>query len=120
MDNRFDWYRQKYFGRFPDKNDADIYKDGGISKKTFSKILNNRKLTYRPKKDTALSLVLGLRLSLSEAEDFLYNAGYKLSGKDEVDAVVMELLSEGNHDKFDWSQRIYEKTGRTFFKSEGM
>lgn len=116
----FDWYRQKYFGRFPDKNDADIYKDGGISKKTYSKILNNRKPDYRPKKDTALLLVLGLRLSLSEAEDFLQNAGYKLSDKDEVDAVVKELLAEGNHDKFDWSQRIYEKTGRTFFKSEGM
>lgn len=111
---------QKYFGRFPDKKPADIYKDGGISKKTFSKILNNRKPGYRPKKDTALLLVLGLRLSLREAEDFLQNAGYKLSDKDEVDAVVKELLSEGNHDKFDWSRRIYGKTGRTFFKSEGM
>ncbi len=116
----FSWYRQKYFEQFSDKNDVDIYKDGGISKKTFSKILNNQKPNYRPKKDTALSLVLGLRLSLSEAEDFLHNAGYKLSDKDAVDAVVKELLSEGNYNKFDWSQRIYEETGYMFFKSEGL
>ncbi len=120
MDNRFDWYKQKYFHRFPVNKPADIYKVGGISKKTFSKIQSNNKPDFRPKKETVISLAVGLKLSLNEAEDFLQSAGYAFSDTDKADVIAKELFSQKNHDKFDWSQRIYEKTDSMFFKSEGM
>lgn len=120
FNNRFDWYKQKYFQRFPANKPADIYKVGGISKKTFSKIQSNNKSDFRPKKETVISLAVGLKLSLNEAEDFLQSAGYAFSDTDKADVIAKELFSQKNYDKFDWSQRIYEKTGRMFFKSEGM
>lgn len=113
----FSWYRQKYFERFPDMQNVDIYRDAGLTKQTFSKIISKRKSDYRPKKETVISLAVGMKLSKNEAEDFLRSAGYVLSKSDNTDLLIKRLLSSENYDIFDWNNRIYESTGKIFFKS---
>ena len=114
--DRFEWYMQKYFERFPENKNSDIYNAAYISKQTFSKILSNRKPDYRPKKDTCIQLALGLRLSLNEAEDFLQSAGYSFSERDKKDLEIMNLLNKSNYNLFDWYNQINSVTGEVFIK----
>ena len=58
---------------------ADIYRHTQISKQTFSKIQSNTSPNYSPRRESVLQLAEGLRLSLTDAEDFLASAGYTLS-----------------------------------------
>ncbi|MCR5764051.1 MAG: ankyrin repeat domain-containing protein [Treponema sp.] len=111
------WYMQKYFERFPDKKNSDIYKDAGLTKQNFSKIISSRKPDYRPKKRTVISLAVGMKLSKKETENFLQSAGYIFSKSDKTDMQVMQLLSSGNYNIFDWNNKIYETTGKIFFMS---
>jgi ankyrin repeat protein len=115
--DRFDWYLQQYWKRFPNNKQSNIYKDGGITKQHFSKILSNRKPDFRPEKDTVLKLALGLQLTLNETEDFLHSAGYVFSEKNKKDAEIKNLFSEKNYRLFDWSERIYEVAGKVFFNA---
>ncbi|MBO4440447.1 MAG: ankyrin repeat domain-containing protein [Spirochaetaceae bacterium] len=115
--DRFDWYMQKYLERFPNNKQSDIYKDAGISKQNFSKIISNRKPDFRPKKDTVIQLALGLKLTLNESEDFLQSAGYAFSEMDKKDLEVKTLLNEKNYKLYDWNDRIYGVTGKVFFKA---
>lgn len=112
---RFDWYMQKYFERFPNNKQPDVYKSAGLSKQTFSKIMSNRKADFRPKKDTVIQLALGLKLTLNETEDLLQSAGYAFSERDKKDAEIKSLLSEQNYKLFDWNERIYKVTNKVFF-----
>ncbi len=114
---RFDWYMQKYWERNPENKQSDIYKAAGLSKQTFSKIMSNRKADFRPKKDTVIQLALGLKLTINETEDFLQSAGYAFSERDKKDTEVKNLFCEQNYKLFDWNDRIYEVTGKIFFKA---
>ena len=78
-------------------------------------IRSNKNPDYKPKKETAISLALGMKLSEEDAESFLQSAGYKFYDSDKTDAVARELLREGNYNRFDWNEKIYKKTGRVFF-----
>ena len=115
--DRFDWYLQKYWERFPNNKQSNIYKDAGISKQNFHNIISNRKHDFRPKKDTVIQLALGLKLTLNETEDFLQSAGYVFEKKNKKDIEVKNLLNEKNYKLYDWNDRIYEVTGKVFFKA---
>ena len=65
---------------------TDVYKAANVEKSLFSKIYNNK--DYKPNKDTAVSIALGLELTLEEAEDLLGRAGYMLSHSDVRDIVL--------------------------------
>lgn len=58
-----------------------IYKKSGMSKQTFSKIRSRTNPDYRPKKETVLQLIIGLRLTLAQAESLLESAGYLFDEK---------------------------------------
>ncbi|MCR5621461.1 MAG: ankyrin repeat domain-containing protein [Treponema sp.] len=114
---RFAWYLQKYFERNPKDKNPIIYKRAGLSKKCFSKILSNHKSDYRPRKQTVLALAVGLKLTLNESEDLLRSSGFSFSSTDKTDLLAKQLLAEENYDIFDWNEKIYEKTGKVFFKA---
>ena len=52
-----------------------------------------------------------------DPRSFLQSAGCILSPKDKTDMEAKVLLSEKNYDRFDWGSRIYESTGKVFFRS---
>ncbi len=66
------------------QKNAEVYRAANINRKLFSKI---KQEGYRPSKNTVLALAVGLRLNLSETEDFLSRAGYAFSPISRADAI---------------------------------
>lgn len=66
--------------------DSAVYKAAQIDRRLFSKIMSDR--SYKPAKDTCVSIGLALKLSLAEAEDLLSRAGYTLSHSNKRDVIL--------------------------------
>ena len=114
--DRFEFYLQKYFERYPESKTSEIYNSCFMDRRTFSK-LRNGKHKEPPHRETVISLALGLKLSLNETEDLMNCAGYHFSERDKTDVEIVKLLSEKNYNGFEWSAQIYQKTKIIFFKS---
>lgn len=72
-----------------------VYKASGISKYTFSKVINFAiDPPHQPSRETVAALCIGLKLSLDEAQDFYNVAGYYLGKTDLVDKVVRFFITE--------------------------
>jgi len=69
-----------------------VYKSAGIDRKLFSKIITEK--NYKPSKDTALSMAIGLELSEDEAEKLLESAGFALSNSSVRDLVFRYCFVE--------------------------
>lgn len=85
-------------------SDADIYKAAGIDRRHFSKIRNNR--DYRPKKQTALSLCLALKLDKQQTDELLELAGYSLSTSETADLIIMFCIEKGIYDLMDVNEAL--------------
>lgn len=87
--------------------DPDVYKRGGISKQTFSRIRCD--VNYQPKKDTAIQICIGLRLNIDESNDLLNKAGYSLSKAIKRDVAIKYFLENRKHDIDYINTYLYEK-----------
>lgn len=71
------------------KKSTDVYKPSGISKYTFSKLLNfSINPPHKPSKETVAALTIGLKLKIEEAEEFYHVAGYSLGKTEFIDQVI--------------------------------
>ena len=68
-----------------------------MSKQTFSKIQSNRNKNYHPRKNNVLQLIIGMELSLTDAEKLLASAGYAFSASDKTDCVIKEFIQKKNY-----------------------
>ena len=66
--------------------ETEVYKAAGVDRKLFSRIASHPE--YRFSKNTAVSLALGLRLTLEEARSLLACAGYSFSDSDQRDVIL--------------------------------
>lgn len=114
---RFQWYKQKYFERFPDNKEPDIYHAAKISKQTFSKIQSKRNTAYHPHKPTIIQLALGLRLNIDETRDLLQSAGYVLLDDDKIDNIIKKFITELKTDPHELNEYIEKISGSVFFQS---
>lgn len=76
---------------------ATVYKRSGISKSTFSKIMNFQK-PHKPSKETVGCLCIGLRLDIDEAQALYHAAGYHLGTSEFVDRVIRFFIGEKRYD----------------------
>ena len=81
----------------------EIYNSVQISRKTFSKIKSAGE-DYKPKKDTALRLAIGLCLGEGEASELLASAGYFFDSDSVRDSVVLRNIRSN-----DYSFRLIEE-----------
>ncbi len=95
-----------------------IYKHCGMSKQTFSKIRSKTDTNYHPRKNTVLQLAIGLRLTLSQTENFLESAGYLFDEKNPVDKTIKNHISHLDFDIFKIDSEVFEKTGKPFLREE--
>ncbi len=70
--------------------DSEVYKRAEISKQLFSKILSNR--DYRPTKNTAIQLAIGLQLDVAQTQKLLGKAGFVLTRSSKADLVVQYYI----------------------------
>ena len=73
-----------------DLKNSEVYHNANISRKVFSKIMTNP--DYHPKKNTVLSLAIGMKLNLDETKDLLRAAGYALSPGSKFDLIVQYCI----------------------------
>ena len=73
-----------------DGKDSEVYKRAEVSKQLFSKILSNK--DYRPTKDTAVQLAIGLQLDVAQTQKLLEKAGYTLTRSSKTDLVVQYCI----------------------------
>lgn len=81
------------------KKDLDrvtVYTRANLDRKRFSKLINGRFVT--PSKNMVLALVIGLRLDIEEAKEFMSYAGYAFNPSDRTDRVVLYNMNKGNYD----------------------
>ena len=77
-------------------NQVMVYKKAGIDRRLFSKIISNK--DYVPKKITIINLIIGMELSIKDAEDLLNSAGYTFSKSILFDFIIKSFIEEGNYD----------------------
>lgn len=77
-------------------DEVEVYKRAGISKQVFSKIRGD--VNCHPNKDTAISLCIGLKLNLDEAQDLLKKAGYSLSSGIKRDLIIIYFIENHEYD----------------------
>ena len=77
-----------------------------MDRKLFSKIVSNR--NYKPSKDTAIALILALRLNLDEANDMLARAGYVFSHSSKRDIIIEYFIREKIYNIDDINEVLYK------------
>lgn len=87
-----------------------VYKAANMDRKLFSKI---RQPQYHPSKNSALALVIALKLTTSQADSLLRLAGYTLSCSPKTDVIIMFCLENEIYDIILVNELLQEYTGKT-------
>ena len=90
---------------------ADIYRNGMIDRRLFSKICKNKE--YHPQKDTAIQFCIALQLPVAEANRLLETAGYVLTPNIIMDRIIINCLENGIYDLIEINERLYDNGQRT-------
>lgn len=85
--------------------DSRVYKAANLDRRLFSKMMSDR--NYKPSKDTALAVVIGLELTFAQASDMLSRAGYTLSHSNKRDVIIEYFIREGVHNLSDINEVLY-------------
>ena len=88
-----------------DWRDSKVYKAAQMDRRLFSKIMSDR--NYKPSKDTALALAIGLKLNLIQVNDLLSRAGYVLSHSSKRDVIIEYFIREGKYNLSDINEVLY-------------
>ena len=103
----------KRFTRHGFLKESEIYKRCKMDKRTYWKIKNNTKPSYRPQKENVILLIIGMGLSLREAEDLLSTLGYAFIRNDEFDTIIKKYIRVRDYDIDKIDDELYKKTGKT-------
>lgn len=82
--------------------DSDVYFRANMDRKLFSKIRNGS----HPKKTTAVSLCIALKLSYKEANDLLIKAGYILNNSEKFDVIISYFLKKKKYDIYEINEAL--------------
>lgn len=88
------------------KTNSEVYNKVGIDRRLFSKILSSK--DYKPKKITVICLVIGMELTIEEAEDLLDSAGFSFSKSIMFDSLIKEFIEDENYDVDEINDILYK------------
>lgn len=93
------------------KKDAEVYKEAGISRSVFSNLRKDR--NYQPSRETALCLMIALRMTLPESEQLMEKAGFALSDDRRFDQIIRFCIMHEIYDFMDINYLLYENGEQT-------
>lgn len=99
----------------PRTTQAYLDKHGYCSSQYLGQIRKNKKV---PGKVIALSIAIGLRLNLAQAQKLIYYAGHRLDKNNEWDNIVMKAISDKVFDIAQINQRLADAKLSDFLGSE--
>ena len=91
--------------------DPDVYKRANIDRKHFNHIKNDK--YYRPKKETAVALAIGLNLNLDDTNTLLERAGFVLSNSSKFDLIIKYCIENSIYNIFDINEILFEEDQKT-------
>jgi O-acetyl-ADP-ribose deacetylase (regulator of RNase III) len=98
--------------RKKDLDEVDVYKRANLDRKLFSKLRSNK--NYQPSRSTAISLAVGLQLTLTETEELLEKAGYALSKASMADWIVKYYLLHRCYDIITINEALLDHGAKPF------
>ena len=92
-------------------SDVACYKAANVNRQIFSRIRSsageNSDDSYQPNKNTALSLAIGLKLSLDESYELLKKAGFTFSNSNKTDIIVEYCIENHIYNIFRVNEILY-------------
>ena len=92
--------------------------EGGIDKRTFSKIRSQKNPNYHPKKNTVFLLALGMNLTVEQTEQLLFSAGYAFDEKNKFDMTIRDFIQKRNFRIEEIENALFEATGKYLGQKE--
>ncbi len=92
-------------------NDPEVYKRANIDRKHFNHIINDK--NYRPRKETAVALAIGMKLNLKETRTLLERAGFALSDSFVFDQIIHYCIVRRIYNIFDINEILFEYDQKT-------
>ncbi len=86
-------------------DEVECYKRAGVSRQTWSKILNDP--NYRPGKNTVIGFAFALKLSKDNAGDLLSSVGFTLSHSNKFDLIVEYFLEKQIYDLQEVNEALF-------------
>ncbi len=90
--------------------DPECYTRANVDRRTFSKMMSNKK--YQPSKQMVLAFAIALRLSLTKTKKLLKSAGYALSHSYILDLIVEFFIVRKQYDIHTINDTLYEYNER--------
>ena len=91
--------------------DPEVYKKANIDRKHFNHIKNTK--YYRPKKETAVALAIGMKLNINETNTLLERAGFILSRSSKFDLIIKYCIEHSIYDIYQINEILFEEDQKT-------
>ena len=85
--------------------DPEVYKKANIDRKHFNHIKNTR--DYRPRKETAVALAIGMKLDMNDTNTLLERAGFVLSRSSKFDLIIRYCIEHGIYNIFEINEILF-------------